>query len=160
MKTPTVLFGYGRWLSPLFFILLISCAPSGLSDLQDDLTNARTLWRSTGPASYSYRYQMTCFCPREATREVVITVRNGAVAGAVYADDGEPVDPQFIEHFRTVDALFDILQETINSDPYEMNVSYDPGYGYPTAAFADYDPDIADEELRFVAGSLEPIQDR
>ena len=126
---------------------------------QEDLNNARAIWRATGPASYTYRYQRTCFCPIEATRQAIVTVRNGVVESAVYADDGQPVDPQFIEHFRTVDVLFDMLQEAIANEASTITVSYDPTYGYPLSAYVDYDPNMADEELRFTAGELEPIQE-
>jgi len=152
----------GRILTLLLLPLLAlaaSCASVGQGGLQGELNQARSNWRVTSPASYVYRYQLSCFCPRELVQPVLITVRNARIDSVVYADTHQPVDPQHLRNFHTIDELFDMLQEAISRDPYEMAASYDPSFGYPTSATIDYDEKMADEEMRFVADSLRLLED-
>lgn len=138
--------------------VLISCATVGQGGIQGELDQARSRWRVARPSSYSYIYRLSCFCPRELTEPVLITVRNATVDKVVYANTGQPVDPQHLQHFHTVDKLFDMLQDAINRKPHEMAVSYDLNYGYPTSATIDYSEMMADEEMRFTADSLNPVE--
>ncbi len=150
-----------RWylLSPLLFSLL-ACATTGQGGLQGEFDVARSTWRLARPGDYTYRYQLSCFCPQELTRPVIISVRNARVDSVLYADGSGAVDPQYLSHFRTIDQLFDFMQEALNSSPAEMAASYDPTYGYPTSATIDYDANMADEEFRFIADSLKPAVSR
>lgn len=142
----------GAYLLLPLLATLISCAPIVQGGPQGDLDLARSRWRTMGsPANYSYRYQMTCFCPRELVQPVIITVRDGRVDKVVYVESQQPADPQFMSHYKTIEELFGLLQEAIDRNPDRMAVNYDPAYGYPLSANIDYSEQMADEELMFTA---------
>lgn len=145
------------FLLPLMAVLM-SCATVGQGGHQGELDQARSKWRVARPSSYTYTYALSCFCPRELTDQVRITVRNARVDNVVYVGTGQPVNPEQLQHFHTIDELFDKLQEAIDRTPHQMAASYDPTYGYPTSATIDYDEKMADEEMRFTADSLNAVE--
>lgn len=154
-RTPWNIASY--FLLPLM-AMLMSCATVGQGGIQGELDQARSKWRVARPSNYTYTYSLSCFCPRELTDRVRITVQNAKVDNVIYTNTGQPVDLQHLQHFHTIDELFDMLQDAINRDPHQMAASYDPSYGYPTSVTIDYNEMIADEEMRFTADSLQPAE--
>jgi len=46
-----------------------------------------------------------------------------------------------------VEILFEEIQGAIDDNAYEIRVTYDPTFGYPTSVYIDYELMMADEEL-------------
>lgn len=59
-----------------------------------------------------------------------------------------------ITGYETVDGLFDLIQEGIDQNAYQITDEFDVELGYPTSAYVDYGQLIADQELGFSVGSL------
>jgi len=129
-------------------------AISESAQTQQDLNDNHKKWISKNIKDYQYTFSWSCFCPPEHNKPVVISVRNGILSSIKYADGSGPVDKSRYANYRTVEGLFEFLQDAIDRKAYRMRVSYDASLGYPTSASIDYDERIADEEKSFKAAGL------
>jgi len=124
---------------------------------QVQLNLNRSLWRRAALSSYRYHYRRSCFCLPAATEPVLIRVERGAVAEVVYARTGNPVEPERLPDYPTVDRLFELVQDALDRRADRLTVSYEPGLGYPRRIDIDYDRGIADEELIVETADLKPV---
>ena len=140
-------------------IALASCsstAPRSDGLPQSELGAHRRKWSARAVSSYRYTVRRVCFCAPPVTRAATVTVRDGAVHDAVYADDGTPVAPENVPHIATVDQLFRIVQDALDRRAEELVVTYDPVYGYPRTIRIDYRKAAADDEQLYTASGLRP----
>jgi hypothetical protein len=121
---------------------------------QQQLNDSRSKWVSKNIKDYQYTFNWSCFCPPEHNKAVIISVKNGSLASIKYADGSGAVDKTKYANYRTIEGLFDFLQDAINRKAYRIDVSYDAALAYPTTASIDYDQRIADEEKSFKAEGL------
>lgn len=117
-------------------------------DSRSALEASRQKWQDAGIDNYSFTLQRDCFCTEDARRPIMIEVENGRVKSATYADTGEPLPADLDFNRLTVDDLFQQIDEALDSGASEVNVTYDPAYGYPVSIFIDQDTQMADEEVR------------
>lgn len=139
--------------------LLAACGivePESWDDRQLDLEQARVLWAETGPDSYRYDYFRGCFCAAPVGH-FVVTVTDGTVTAAVTDPDGEPVPEAMLAELHTVDELFDVIEDAIESEVDGFRVEYHPEYGFPTLIDLDPYRNAIDDELRIEAGGLVPL---
>jgi hypothetical protein len=78
--------------------------------------------------------------------DVRVTVKDGVITGVTELASEVARDP---ETFRTIDGLFDLVQDAYARDAHEVQVEFDPGRGYPTRIWIDYVQMMADEEVGF-----------
>ncbi len=126
-------------------------------NLPEDFSNNLQKWQSFtgGPDEFlSYTTQQSCFCPREFTRPMNITESNGQITSATYADTGETVPDNIRQSLQTVDQRFEQLRNAYESGADQVNVTYDPQFGYPTSVFIDQSQLIADEEISYSISNL------
>ena len=57
-----------------------------------------------------------------------------------------PVPPEKYSWFRTIDDLFSLIA-TAQEREAVVRVTYDPGLGYPTRIYIDYEQDLVGEEV-------------
>lgn len=137
-------------------LLMTAAGLAACSQPNDDhgLATARARWASRAPDGYRFDWKRGCDCPAEVYRPIEITVASGQIAAAVYSDDRNPVAEQFRSTLRTVDGVFDDVQKAIDQHAAEIDLTFDPSYGYPTSVFIDYSHQIADEELSLQLSGL------
>ena len=123
---------------------------------QSELGAHHRKWSARAVSSYRYTVRRVCLCAPPVTRPAVVTVRDGAVREAVYADDGTPVAPEDVRFFATVDQLFRIVQDALDRGAEELAVTYDPVYGYPRTIRIDYRKAAVDDEQLYTASDLQP----
>ena len=131
---------------------------TGVDDLdraQRELDGNWDRFERSAPQSYSYIVRITCECPAEVTRPVVVWVDRGSVEFLFYEDDGRPVPLSIADSFPSVEQLFDAIQDAIDRNADSVDVEYDFTYGYPTSVYIDYDRRVADEELSVTTRGLE-----
>jgi len=136
------------WLSA--FALFLGACGTSLGPVDDrlvDLLANQARWDSSGPASYVYGVERLCFCSPDYLGPVRVTVVNGVAVEHVYIDSGLDVPPTIAQAFPTVDGLFALLRSAIESDAFEITVTYDPTLGVPLDFWIDYNQMLADEEL-------------
>lgn len=152
---------------PLFFLLCsllalsaAACGSSGsteASDRSSSLEANRKKWEGAGIAHYQFVFNWSCFCITDYVRPVRITVRGGKIEQITYADDGQAVPADRYEDYRTIDQLFDFLDEPRARSAARLDAEYNPKYGYPLNAYVDYDERMADEEKGFLITEFDVI---
>ena len=136
------------------FLISGILAGSESAQAQQQLNDSHNKWASKNIKDYQYTFNWGCFCPPEHNKPVIILVRNGVLSGVKYADGSGAVDKAKYASYRTIEGLFEFLQDAINRKAYRIEVSYDANLGYPTLASIDYDQRVSDEEMSFKSGSL------
>jgi len=129
-------------------------APGG----QEEPADPRAVWEAQEVESYRYTLQVSCFCPREMARPVVIEVREGAVASVTYADDGSAADASLFERYDSVEDLFAVISEAKAQDPARLDVVYDEETGVPLSVDIDISEQIVDEELTLTVSDFEALR--
>jgi heat shock protein HslJ len=119
------------------------------------LAAAEAKWKNNALASYSFRYEPSCFCPRT---KVVVTVVNGRVTSVKVAP-GQDAAGAFVPAVAdapTVEKLFADLHRAYGGakPAAAVQVTYDAERGFPTSAFIDWDANAADEESGYAISRL------
>jgi hypothetical protein len=127
--------------------------PNSITDPQGALDAARARWAVEGGDSYDMSFNWQCFCVVDYVARVDLEVRGGAVTAGTVEDTGDALPADRLADYETVDELFDLIQDAIDQDAYEIRTSYD-STGYPDEVWIDYDAATADEERGFFIHSL------
>ena len=118
------------------------------------LSSAR--WDARGPDAYTFLYEQVCECL--PTGEVLLTVEDGDVIGAVSFLGSEPQFAPDPANFLTIDELFERLRQDAARDPVMFEVTFDEELGYPRTAVVDVSAGVADDEYRFEIREVSPLE--
>ena len=121
------------------------------NDTQSKLDQNRKKWMSRMVSNYQFNFRWICFCALEYIAPVNISVRKNRIADVAFVEGDVP---GAIEDYRTIEGLFDLLQEGIDKNAHIISVHYHSELGYPIDVWIDYDEAIADEELGFEINGL------
>ena len=109
--------------------------PEPVYDLEEaraELAAARDLWESKALDDYTIEYIAFLHLSHVPMR---LTVRNGVIESAKFLegrDSGMPVPPEDMYPVRTIDGLFDKIEEALSDRPaWNMSAEYDAELGYP-----------------------------
>lgn len=137
-----------RLLAPVLALTLSGClalvAPEGPANIRD-LVAARARWNLQGAANYTMRGSTNCFC-MYGGQVVDIAVSNGVVTGVTLVATNTALPSGMAGGFKSVEQLFDVIDEAIREGAQRIEVEYDPRRGYPTRLWIDRSERIADEE--------------
>jgi len=97
-----------------------------------------------------------CFCPTEMTDAIRLTVAAGQITDAVYVDSQQAVAPVYRQNLLTIDGLFDKIQNALDRNAEQLDVTYDPVMGYPTSIAIDYRKQTSDDEISYTVKDLVP----
>jgi len=150
---------FRRSLSPTFLIAFtLGCGltdPTGPhAEEESRLEAARARWQAQAITDYTYVSSRGCFCVLEIREPATVTVRGGAIVSVTSVASGEARDPGL---YHTVDGLFALVQDAIDSNAATIRTEYDPAFGYLTFGYFDRDERIADEEFSIEAKALTPL---
>ena len=123
-------------------VLLSACASP--TTPENDLAEYRALWEAQGLRDYTFDVRRVCYC--QFMGDVRVTVQDGVITGVTELASEVAHDPEF---FRTIDGLFDLVQDAYDRDAHEVQVDFDPDRGYPTRIWIDYVEMMMDEEMGF-----------
>ena len=124
---------------------------------REKLEDARRLWQAQGWDSYAFTLQRLCFCAG-GTDPAEVVVRNNERVSVTDIGTGEPIPAEFVQYYLTVPELFDFIEDAIDREAHEIDVSYDPSAGYPVAIQIDYIQNAIDEEMAFEASALRALR--
>jgi hypothetical protein len=124
-------------------------------DAQRELNQNRRLWEAQGIDDYRFVARRSCFCGPESTAPVVVEVRDDQIVSLTYQETGEPVSETYAGLWPSLDGVFDIVQDAIDRDSYQVIVEYDRERGFPTVISIDYIEQAIDDELVFYSGPFE-----
>lgn len=114
-------------------------------DEQRDLSWARRTWSSQFISDYEYVVRRNCYCTMGGVL-VRVTVQGDRVVSREIDGTGVGIPASMAYLYPTIDGLFSLVQEAIDSRADDINASYDSRYGFPTDIWIDYDRRAADEE--------------
>lgn len=140
-------------------VLAISLAACGIlegdADARVQLNEARRLWAERSVEDYVYRYRRWCGeCLAVRTRPYRVTVHGGAIVEVLDAETGRQAPSDYV---RTVEGLFELVEDVLDHDPYRFSVAYDPRWGFPSSLTVDYVEEAVDDEFSVSAGDLAPL---
>lgn len=143
--------GYQRTMRPIragcFMLLtalaLAACAnPNGPEDPQRSLDENRRKFRAVVGSSYRVDYQHQCFCPPQAVAPVRLTVREGSITGVEPLSAAGALPRERWGAYRTVEGVFDAIQEAFARGARQVTVRYDQGKGYPADVDIDFQREL------------------
>ncbi len=128
----------------------------------------RQLWatRPTDNYKFGFKWNVGDFAYEKANVEVrVLKNEVDAVVwaeDAVTADGSEPAgfvipdlpDP---DHYYSIDGLFTVIQEALDSDPSRVSLGFDSVFGFPTSAVIEFSADSEHQDVSFFAAQVVPI---
>jgi hypothetical protein len=137
--------------------VLLACSATGPSEVwQAQLDAARQRWAANGPSEYEYTYVMTCYCPPESLRPVLVRVRNGEVIALYYGNFPGGELPSY-EGDWTIPEQFARIQRYIDGGAKALEVEYHPVTGVPISMSVDPIPNAVDDEHGFTITSFGDI---
>ena len=157
--------GASAVLGDVRFRRLVAGALIALSGCSDSATGprnalefarARARWRASAPASYDFGFRQSCFCLQETLRPVVISVRDGQVAAAHYADDGTAVPAWLFSTFPSIDGMFERIGNALAQPRSTVAARYDGSWGFPVEVSLDYDLNTVDDEVSYWLSDFHP----
>ncbi len=120
------------------------------NDVKTTFEENYNLWLEHKIESYSIIFKRSCFCIPKVTYPARVEVEQSGdvqITHATYTKSGEPVPPEYLDSFLSIEETFELIGEAIKEKADIIRVSYDSQYGFPTEVFIDYSEIIADDEL-------------
>ena len=112
---------------------------------QRDLSRARRTWSSTSISDYEFVVRRDCFCTLGGVA-VRVVVQNYIVVSREIDGTSTPIPSSLGFLYPSIDGLFSVIQNAIDTRAYQIDTQYDDRYGFPTDVWIDYNQRTADEE--------------
>jgi Family of unknown function (DUF6174) len=116
--------------------------------VQDSLTAAGNLWDSYAIDLYSFNYHENCLICYSLNYPWTIQVSQEQARGV--DSNGGDLASQTLATMP----LFDVIQAALDSQAFDIQVTYHEGLGYPTSIYIDHDPRWYDDEFILEVSSL------
>lgn len=139
---------------------LAACADLGPGDedLRAEIAANRRTWEAKRPPAYVCEVERLCFCGEDGRGPVRVRVVSGGVQARAYTASGAAVPSQLEAYFPGVEGLFDILEDAVERDAHQIQVTWDPESGIPMDFWIDYQANLADEEQGYrVVAAPQPL---
>ena len=128
----------------------------------------RQLWATRPSNNYAFGFQWNVGEYAYQRANVQVRVIQSEIDDVLWAEtavktDGtEPVglvvpDEPDIDDYYSVDGLFELLLEAIESDPVRISLGFDSVFGFPTLAVIEFAPGNDHDDVSFFAFQLVPI---
>lgn len=131
-----------------------SSASTTNNEFKKTLQSQRDKWSQRNIHSYQFVFRTSCFCTPETTQKKQVTVADDIVKEAFFLESSSYLTKEELTGVKSIDELFDIIDYTINSNPYQLNIRYNSEYGYPEMISIDQSKDMIDEEVTYYASDL------
>lgn len=128
-------------------LTFLSCDKSG-GPVSSSTLELRSLWLKHATQTYVIEQMRVCFCPGPHGF-VRLTVVDNQIVEGVTADSGDSLTIEELKRYKTVDGLFEFIDEMEGRKPAVLQVEYDPDFGYPKNVYVDLHPEVVDEEIGF-----------
>lgn len=111
----------------------------------------------SGPSDYAFTLRVGCFCPYVGPLRIV--VKDGEVKEVRQLDpvDGGPETLQawIDSQAMTLDDLGDLVDRALREAD-DVDVTYDPTYGFPSDVYIDWYKDAVDDEIGYTVTDYIP----
>ena len=135
------------------FLFLTACAD------KTALRENQQKWVAQNVSHYRFEVEIGCNCPWYALMPLKVEVKNGEVI-SMTDKDGQPIPANYAETFNkaaSIEKLFAILDSAIGSAS-EVNVEYNPDYGYPTKIGIIYSKMTTDNGIGYYVKNFEVLK--
>jgi hypothetical protein len=129
----------------LLVISLASCHDCVTGPDHSDVVDPVERWQAYDVRNYTYMIDNVCFCTEGGKRRVV--VRDNKVASVFLVEGDGELRAVPLYNGRTIDNLFEIINDAKSTPTGTATATYDAKYGFPTTADLDYSPEVVDNEL-------------
>lgn len=128
----------------------------------------RQLWATRPSSNYKFGFQWNVGDYAYQRANVEVRVIKGELDDVLWADnavktDGTepagfevPDEPNIDEYF-SIDGLFEVISEAVDSDPMSVTLGFDSVFGFPTNVSIEFVPGDDHEDVSFFAAQLVPI---
>jgi hypothetical protein len=146
--------------SRLFGVLMMvgsvaACIPTGVEEV--NLSSNTGRWAAMRPQHYEFTYQRSgCECLAEWTVPMRVLVHDREIQSVVNIGTGQLI-ASTVHQAKTIDDLFDLIEEATARDAFRLAVTYDAELGYPTSIFVDFRAEVADDEAFYSARDLRAV---
>ncbi len=138
------------------FVLMLSIAcehaasPTATNELSQldfsSIAEPAGRWQAYGLKNYSIEQKRVCFC-RFPHGFVRLTVEDNKITGGIDLTTNQPVPPETLQYYQTINELFAWIKEAQALNPVRLEIEYNARFGYPEKIAFDYSTDVADDEL-------------
>lgn len=115
-------------------------------------TENKKRWTASQTKNYSFVVEKSSFSPYE--EKIQTTVENGTIIETKYIPSNLTINDSSKQ--KKIDGYFDIIQEALDENGYQIIVQFDKTYGYPKDIYIDYDEQIVDEEVSYTLTHFAP----
>lgn len=136
-------------------LAVLAACDGGLTEVtgeQMELAQARQLWSQHGTDDYRMTVLLT---GSWFGGKAVIDVRDGKPVSVRLVEPREGVTAELWENHDTVEELFGVLQNAVDSDAFLVDASFHARYGVPVEGFIDQRGGMADDEHGFVVETFD-----
>lgn len=123
-------------------------------DAQTKLDSAKSTWEAKGLTNYHFGIFKECRC--RFRDPISIQVSNGEVM-RMYDRYGGEVYQNLTGYSLTIEEIFDLIKDGIDSNFSTVDVDYDEEYGFPTTVVLDASAMTADDEYTLRIEYLAPL---
>ena len=114
-----------------------------------EYTRAKLQWQRAAIHDYQFNFEQTCFCARENSGAMRVTVRNDGVHHATWLNNGQPVSARMLEQVPSIATIFQQIDAGYAKPADAITLTLNRTDGYPERVFIDYYKMMADEELQY-----------
>jgi hypothetical protein len=139
----------------VFVLLLALTACADKTALKEN----QQKWASQNISHYRFEVEIGCNCPWRGLMPLKVEVKNSEVI-SMTDKDGQPIPAGYAETFNkaaSIEKLFAILDSAIGSAS-EVNVEYNPEYGYPTKIGIIYSKMTTDNGIGYYVKNFEVLK--
>lgn len=111
-------------------------------------------WQSFNICNYSIRNSIVCNCTEEYSTTKTLKIKNESI---IYVDD-KPYPDEELMNYKSINEIFEFINELYSSEKHILNVTYDEKYGFPTYLYVDYEEMMVDEEISYEFSELTPFK--
>ncbi len=133
--------------------LFAGCVDEAANIEKSPLESNYEKWKSLEINDYSITQQHTCFCIHGGIKAIVI-VRGNKIVNIQNSEGGVEIRQELWQYYKTVDQLFETLNNAVLNKPHSLKVEYDSVFGFPNKFFVDPNQQMADEEYGYITNTF------
>jgi hypothetical protein len=120
----------------------------------------RQQWESQSLDSYTFELTIGCFCGIASQTPALVTVLDDTVASAVRISDNVEVQADLLPAIKTIDELFDLIEDAEGGGADDIQTEYDETVGFPSSISIDYIENAIDDEISYSVASVIEVMSR
>jgi len=132
-----------------FMFMSFACGKDKADPLTDFELNKNN-WESLNINSYTYSFQVSCYCPDEITSPKEVKV----IDGEIVIVNNTPYNAELHWGVLSITQLFYVIEEAKINKAWVIKAEYHKEKGHPVSVYIDQEEMIADEEIGYYVSDL------